>query len=267
MVRMVRLLPAIVLLGVACGIQGQQAKSSEAEAHSSVQPFTAEFKITRTQTLGDGTTVTSEGTELRARNSSGITMQSNTNEDWRLGRMLGTAGGVHDTDGTILANWYSVTKEGRIFKMPPKEQRHGCWQSANLRMNWGETARPPERIVFNEATKTIERMPDPVQHSRPQAADLGMTMIEGVQAHGQRITRTIAVGEAGNDRTIVVVEESWMAPSLGLMVRESVDDPRIGKRTRELVSLTLDEPDPALFQPPQDYAISTEELHPVPCKQ
>jgi len=50
--------------------------------------------------------------------------------------------------------------------------------------------------------------------------------IQGVEAHGQRITRTIAVGEAGNDPTIVTVEENWMAPSLGLELRQSSEDPR-----------------------------------------
>ena len=110
------------------------------------------------QTLADGTTITSEGTEIRARDSAGITMQSNTNQSWQLGRMLGTSGGVHDTDGTILANWYSVTNDGHVFKMPPKEQRHGCWASDNLRMDWNDAPRPaPPQIVFNPLTRAAER--------------------------------------------------------------------------------------------------------------
>jgi hypothetical protein len=233
-----------------------------------LQPYTAEFKITQVQTLADGTTITSEGTEIRARDSAGITMQSNTNQSWQLGRMLGTSDGVHDTDGTILANWYSVTNDGHVFKMPPKEQRHGCWASDNLRMDWNETPRPaPPQYVFNPLTRAAEQVPAPVQRSTPKISDLGSISIQGVEAHGQRITRTIAVGEAGNDQTIVRVEDNWMAPSLGLELRQTIEDPRIGKRTRELVNLTLEEPDPSLFQPPADYKVTTEELHPVACKQ
>ncbi len=234
-----------------------------------LQPYTAEFKITEVQTLADGTTITSEGTEIRARDSAGITMQSNTNQNWQLGRMLGTSGGVHDTDGTILANWYSVTNDGHIFKMPPKEQRHGCWQSSSVRMEWNQAPRatPPPQIVFNPVTRAAEQVPSPVQRSRPNFHDLGSILIQGVEAHGQRITRTIAVGEAGNDQSIVRVEDNWMALSLGLELRQSTEDPRIGKRTRELVNLTLEEPDPSLFQPPADYKVTTEELHPVACKQ
>jgi hypothetical protein len=194
-------------------------------------------------------------------------MQSNTDQSWQLGRMLGTSAGVHDTDGTILANWYSVTKSGHVFKMPPKEQRHGCWISASVRMEWNDAppAGPPPKIVFNPVTRVPEQIPSPVQRSIPKIDQIGSISIQGVEAHGQRITRTISVDEVGNDHTIVTVEEHWMAPSLGLMVRESIDDPRIGKRTRELISLTMGEPDPSLFQPPADYAVTTEELHPVAC--
>ncbi len=234
-----------------------------------LQPYTAEFKITHVQTLADGTTITSEGTEIRARDSAGITMQSNTNESWQLGRMLGTSGGVHDTDGTILANWYSVTNAGHVFKMPPKEQRHGCWASASVRMEWNEAPRPapPPAYVFNPLTRAAEQAPVPVQRSRPNIHELGSISIQGVEAHGRRITRTIATGEAGNDQTFVTVEENWMAPSLGLELRQSIEDPRTGKRTRELVNLTLEEPDPSLFQPPADYKVTTEEMHQVACNQ
>jgi hypothetical protein len=133
-------------------------------------------------------------------------------------------------------------------------------------MEWNETPRPALRqYVFNPLTRAAEQVPAPVQRSTPKIADLGSISIQGVEAHGQRITRTIAVGEAGNDQTIVRVEDNWMAPSLGLELRQSTEDPRVGNRTRELVNLILEEPDPSLFQPPADYKVTTEELHPVAC--
>ena len=106
-----------------------------------------------------------------------------------------------------------------------------------------------------------------MQRSDPKIADLGSISIQGVEAHGRRITRTIAVGEVGNDQTIVAYEENWIAPSLGLELRQNTEDPRTGKRTRELVNLTLEEPDPSLFQPPAGYNVTTEEMHQVDCKQ
>jgi hypothetical protein len=275
MLRVAGVLPAALSLAVLAWPAGAQisaglsAEGGPAPPLHHFQPYTAEFKIMQVQTLADGTTITSEGTEIRARDSAGTTMQSNTNQSWELGRMLGTSGGVHDTDGTILANWYSVTKQGHIFKMPPREQRHGCWQSTSVRMEWNQTPRatPPPQIVFNPVTRAAEQVPAPVQRSRPNIHELASISIQGVEAHGQRITRTIAVGEVGNDQTIVTVEEDWMAPSLGLELRQSSEDPRTGKRTRELVNLTLEEPDPSLFQPPADYNVTTEEMHQVACKQ
>jgi hypothetical protein len=267
-----RILFILSLSLLVCALHAQVgAAISGGPGHTSAlhqfQPYTAEFKITQVQTLADGTTITHDGTEIRARDSSGITMQSNTNMDWHLGRMVGTSGGVHDTDGTILANWYSVTNAGHIFKMPPKEQRHGCWTSANLRMDWTPQTTPPPTYVFNQQNRAVEQVPAPVQRSRPNIVELASISIQGVEAHGQRITRTIAAGEVGNDQTFVTVEENWIAPSLGLELRQSTEDPRTGKRTRELVNLTLEEPDPSLFQPPADYNVTTEELHQVACKQ
>ena len=267
-----RLLFILSLTQLVCAVHAQVGAAisggpDRASPPHQFQPYTAEFKISQVQTLADGTTITHEGTEIRARDSSGITMQSNTNMDWHLGRMVGTSGGVHDTDGTILANWYSVTNAGHIFKMPPKEQRHGCWASANLRMDWTPMTTPPPTYVFNPQNRAVEQLPAPVQRSKPNSVELPGISIQGVEAHGQRITRTIAAGEVGNDQTFVTVEENWMAPSLGLELRQSIEDPRTGKRTRELVNLTLEEPDPSLFQPPSDYNVTTEELHPVACKQ
>ena len=261
---------SFALLACAAHAQVRVATAGGPDHASSAQqfqPYTAEFKITQVQTLADGTTITHEGTEIRARNSAGITMGSNTNVSWQMGRMLGTSGGVHDTDGTILANWYSVTKDGHVFKMPPKAQRHGCWESKSVRMDWNPRTEPPPQIVFNPVTRAAEQMPVPVQRSEPNIAELGSIKIQGVEAHGQRITRTVAPDEVGNDQTFVTVEENWVAPSLGLELRQSSEDPRTGERTRELVSLTLEEPDRSLFQPPAEYNVTTEELHPVACKQ
>jgi hypothetical protein len=274
MLRVTEILPTALSLIVLAWPAGAQITATTSTQAASApphhfQPYTAEFKIMQVQTLADGTTITSDGTEIRARNSAGITMQSNANASWQLGRMLGTSGSVHDTDGTILANWYSVTKQGHIFKMPPREQRRGCWQSSSVRMEWTQAPRatPPPQIVFNPVTRAAEQVPAPVQRSKPKVDELGNISIQGVEARGQRITRTIAVGDVGNDQTFVAYEENWMAPSLGLELRQSIEDPRTGKRTRELVNLTLEEPDPSLFQPPADYNVTTEEMHQVDCKQ
>jgi hypothetical protein len=93
-------------------------------------------------------------------------------------------------------------------------------------------------------------------------------MINGVETHGHRRTTTTSAGAIGNDAPLVSSDEYWQAPSLGdLTLRSENDDPKTGKQTRKLVRLSLSEPDPAIFQAPQDYQVVTQEMHQVPCQE
>jgi hypothetical protein len=96
--------------------------------------------------------------------------------------------------------------------------------------------------------------------------DLGADTIMGVAVRGSRTTITTSAGAMGNDQPLVSTEEIWMAPSLGLVLRSTNDDPRMGKTNLEAVSLDLNPPDPALFQPPAGYELVTEEMQPVACQ-
>ena len=83
---------------------------------------------------------------------------------------------------------------------------------------------------------------------------------------GTDYTTTIQPGEIGNDALIVSTHENWFSTEFGLLVREESDDPRNGKRTRELIDFSQSEPDPATFQPPEGYEVTiVEELHQVAC--
>ncbi|MFZ0303080.1 MAG: hypothetical protein WAL75_10355 [Terracidiphilus sp.] len=97
--------------------------------------------------------------------------------------------------------------------------------------------------------------------------DLGADTIMGVEVRGSRTTITTPAGAMGNDQPLVSTNEIWMAASLGLVLRSVSDDPRMGKTNREVVSLDLNAPDPALFQPPAGYQLDTEVMQPVPCAQ
>ncbi|HTX74954.1 MAG TPA: hypothetical protein VMD29_02025, partial [Terracidiphilus sp.] len=61
------------------------------------------------------------------------------------------------------------------------------------------------------------------------------------------------------------VSEDWVSQELGLVLRDSSDDPLSGRRTRELLNLALAEPDPSLFQLPPGYEVTSEDLHQVGC--
>jgi hypothetical protein len=85
---------------------------------------------------------------------------------------------------------------------------------------------------------------------------LAMQTINGVQATGTRVTRTIPAGQIGNAQPIAIVHEMWMSADLKVPVMVKTSDPRFGTTTTQLTNITRSEPDPALFQAPSDYTVT-----------
>ncbi|HMD48355.1 MAG TPA: hypothetical protein VKG79_04625, partial [Bryobacteraceae bacterium] len=85
--------------------------------------------------------------------------------------------------------------------------------------------------------------------------DLGTQVIQGVNATGKRITRTVAAGVEGNDRAIQVVTETWYSPDLQVVVMSKTSDPRFGESTYQLTNITRAEPDPTMFTVPSGYTV------------
>jgi hypothetical protein len=277
------------------------------------QPYMAEFKTTHVQTLADGTTITRETKEISALDSQGRRLNTNSMMfPGPSGQAEVLRTNVHDPVENTEASWDTQNKTARVTKLPPEDQRHGCWvnDAGNYRVNYGPihpTARPgigsevtvgagavpgsnfeiirsgsaSEQVVASSSIVASMPVAAPgvVASVPPQAGanpamnkpvreDLGTDAIEGVEVRGTRITRTIPVGQIGNDRPIVSTDESWMAPSLGGIVLRSVSDsPQTGKQTREVVSLAVGDPDPTVFQPPEGYKVTVDVLHEVPCQQ
>ena len=85
--------------------------------------------------------------------------------------------------------------------------------------------------------------------------DLGMQVIEGVNAQGTRTTRTIPAGEIGNDKPIDIVTEVWTSPDLKTIVLSKRSDPRMGEQTFRLTNIARTEPDLSLFTVPSDFKV------------
>jgi len=84
---------------------------------------------------------------------------------------------------------------------------------------------------------------------------LGTKAVNGIQAEGVRVTRTIPAGAIGNDKPIEVVTERWYSPDLQMAVLTVHTDPMMGTVTSKLVNVTRGEPDSSLFQIPSDYRV------------
>lgn len=91
------------------------------------------------------------------------------------------------------------------------------------------------------------------EQAETKTEDLGSQVIEGVNAHGVRSTRTIPAGEIGNEKPIDIVTEVWTSPDLKTIVLSKRSDPRTGEQTFQLTNVVRSEPDPSLFTVPSDF--------------
>ena len=224
-------------------------------------PYTAEFKTTSVSKLADGTTITRENKAIQARDSQWRTLNQQEMGAQPISgdHQVDTTGWINDPVEGTETNWQSRTHEAVVTKLPPLDQRGGCWADDS------GTRRAMFNPVRQPAPAAAGTVPQRPQQSSPE--NVGTTMIQGVEVVGRRFTRTIPAGQIGNDQPMVITNELWSAPSLDGVVLKSVNDDPRGKTTKEITHLDLGEPDPALFQPPQGYEVKTRELHQVPCDQ
>ena len=90
----------------------------------------------------------------------------------------------------------------------------------------------------------------------PRTESLGTETMEGIQAAGTRIRRTIPAGTIGNDKDLVITHETWYSPELKLVIQSTQNDPRFGQTTFTLKNIQQGQPDETLFQVPADYRVN-----------
>jgi hypothetical protein len=237
----------VAVAGLALPVSGQISRSRtsvttetnvrETNVRAAKTPYTAEYKITHVQTLTDGTTITRETTEVKALDSQGRRMTATTMTSGD--RAPATHVMVYDPVARAQTIWRAPGKIAHVFKMSTPGAERTC--ARDMRDDVSVVSGPKSKMT---------------------SENLGTESIQGVEARGRRYTTTIPAGAMGNDAPLVSTSEMWTALAgglNGLLVRDIRDDPRSGKTTRELTSLSQSEPDPATFQPPEGYEIVTKE--------
>lgn len=249
----------LALTGFALQARGQAttAPAKSKGVPPKFQVYTAEFKGTLVQTLANGTAVTSESFTTQARDSQGRSVMATTQQQEEQASF--TTVHVDDPVTGTQMDWSSDRKKVTIVKLPPTDERHGCWSSAATHLT----------IHYNPKSWSVKAIsPAPPGSSGQDMTvyeDLGVLTILSIEAHGRRSTETTPAGAAGNDQPLITITENWTADGYPFQLRNTMDDPSHGREERELVKLDRGEPDPALFQPPEGYQIVTDEL--VPCKE
>lgn len=209
-------------------------------------PYSAEQVSDQTQTLADGTHITqkTEVTKLfrdsegRSRTERPMFRGMNpTLDDLMIVEIVDPVSGF----GYILDPYNHVA-----HRFAPPEGVGGPARSDEIRAVPSATVKP--------------LTPAPPRTDRPEVSteSLGSQIIEGVNAEGRRITRTLPVGMIGNDRPLVSVTESWSSPELRITILTKNSDPRRGESVTRMRNIDRSEPDPALFRMPADYQVVDE---------
>jgi hypothetical protein len=214
------------------------------------QPSTAVFKIVRGKTEADGSTTTQESKEVsvysRRWTMNSITTTPASGDQNPIAKVS-----VFDRETRTISRWTIPGDKVEVVSLPLRE---------------------PGKPLCAAALSLDERDELPAWAKKPHLANksvsqsLGIDTIRGLEARGSRTTFTIPKDAVGNDEPLIQTMEIWMAtePGVGWVLRSLTDSPWSGRMTKELEDLDLNEPDPAVFQPPADYKIVREDAAQCP---
>jgi hypothetical protein len=228
------------------------------------KPFSATVTSQTVQTLMDGTRVSTTTTTMQYRDAEG-----------RVRTEMTQSGGPSGEPVKIITIRDPVA--GVTYRLDPAKRTADKIMMAGARGRpmgvGGEAAvagagarggrgggallptptRAPE--VWNQYLTSYYEVAAAAKSANDRIEDLGTMSINGVPAHGTRITNVVPVGAIGNDREFRSVSERWFSDELNLLIKSVNTDPRFGTTTYELTNISRQPPDPSLFQPPADYTV------------
>jgi hypothetical protein len=85
--------------------------------------------------------------------------------------------------------------------------------------------------------------------------NLGTDTIDGLNVVGTRETLTIKAGVDGNNQPLSITQEYWYSPELEVNLSVTRKDPRTGTLVIHVVDRSRSEPDPSLFQVPENFVV------------
>ncbi len=200
-------------------------------------PFSATVTTQTTQVLADGNRIERTTTGTVARDGQGRTRRDLTlPEIGAWGTSGQAAPHVVLINDSVAGTHYILQPDRKIARkmQRPHGGKHGAWTK-------------PTQLPAGTGTASTE--------ANLTTTSLGTQTINGVQAAGTRVTRTIPAGAIGNANPIVITSERWYSTELQTVVMTKRSDPRMGETTFQLTNIQRAEPDAALFQVPSDYTV------------
>jgi hypothetical protein len=202
-------------------------------------PLTAVVVVTRDTTLADGNKIHNESQSKIYRDTEG-----------RVRREL-TVDLLTPATGKVNRNFIVINDPvaGKRYMLNPDNK------TAHLMAPHGPHHANNRSNSAANATSGFGGPGGPGGAGNVTKVQLGTQTVNGVQAEGVRVTRTIPAGAIGNDKPIEVVTERWYSPDLQIAVMTIHRDPMMGTVTAKMVSVVRGDPDPSLFQVPSDYKL------------
>ncbi|HEY6331445.1 MAG TPA: hypothetical protein VI756_19115, partial [Blastocatellia bacterium] len=236
-------------------------------------PYSAQGTMTFTQTLNDGTTISTQTNYNVYRDSEGRTRREET---------VTGAGGMAGHQFVVIndpvagANYVLNEDDHTAVKLPTvqisKDDLGPVTTQAGGQSGSGKTQFFVMRSSGQGSGVNMPPPPPPpppgggfattmvMTNGQGSTESLGTQSFNGVQAEGTRTTWTIPVGAIGNDRPIQTVSERWYSSDLQIVVMSKRTDPRVGDTVYQLANINRAEPAASLFQVPSDYTIKADDV-------
>ncbi|HEX4810148.1 MAG TPA: hypothetical protein VH325_14510 [Bryobacteraceae bacterium] len=229
-------------------------------------PYSAEEESEHTQTLADGTNISTTSAPTKVyRDSLGRT---------RTDRPLyGGMPAGHVSDAPVMVEIsdpvaqvkYTLDPLNKVAhrqKLPSRSEIASRSSGRVVAFSPGGPA--PMATAGGAVGGVLSQVARPAPAQDPNrlqttTENLGPETIEGVVATGTRQTMTWPTGSQGNDRPFSTVNETWMSTELKVIVLTKSTDPRRGESALRLTNISREEPPADLFQPPSDYTLVDEE--------
>jgi hypothetical protein len=203
-------------------------------------PFSATATAETTQTLPDGTSIHQTAQSTFHRDSQGRSRREVTLSGFGAFAATGKTHTLVMIADPVAGARYSLETESKVARQSSFAARGGKRSGTHAD---AFEQKMQARMQAEEASGAVKK------------ESLGTQEIHGASAEGTRITRTIPVGQMGNDKPILVVMERWYSPDLQIVVKSTRTDPRFGTTTYTVTNLQRAEPATTLFAVPADYTV------------
>src|SRR5712691_10403948 len=226
----------IELLGFGGGLHGGKVVKGT--------PFSAIATSTTIQTLADGNHITRTTQTKVYRDSQGRLRKEVTLPAIGPVAASGQPHSFIEISDPVAGTSYVLEPDQKIAREMPGHMGMGA--GVKVKTNGGPGA--PGNVVYRNFKTELA-------NANAKTESLGTQSIDGLNAAGTRITRTIPAGEIGNESPITVVSERWYSADLQMDVKSTHSDPRFGNTTYTLTNIQRTEPAATLFAVPSDYTI------------